>query len=280
MTTNIKLEENLTIPLSTSSKIFGLDSESVPVWVDPATIAQGGFKAWLDNHSDIVNYWWPDKSDVGLLAKSGTRCIDFNSLDVDITTSRDGVRVYAAESATNENLKFNARQDDQITVERSEIGIFYVDPLVVSGSQAKLMNCKSGGNYQGFLFWYANSSDNTWRIDANGYPYGTLPMTAIFGTDTPLSGWVMVHGKTTIDKIANTIDMEVTVSGATPLTGVLDGTKQISSGVFRINSVAYSSDTCAAGGIFPAFYAKSRVALTDLEADEIFAQFKSEYGIA
>ena len=275
-----KLEDAETVALSDATKIIGLDANGVPCWIDPASLAQGGFKAWLDNHSDIVNYWWPDKSDVGLLAKSGARCIDFNSLDVDITTSRDGVRVYAAEIATNQNLKFNARQDDQLTVERSEIGIFYVDPLVVSGSQAKLMNCVSGGNYQGFLFWYANSGANTWRIDAYGYPYGTSPMTAIFGTDTPLSGWVMVHGKTTIDRIANTIDMEVTVSGATPLSGVLDGTKQISSGVFRINSAAYLSETYAAGGIFPAFYAKSRVPLTEVEADDIFNRFKAGYGIA
>lgn len=279
-----KLEDAETVTLADATKIIGLDANGVPCWIDPASLAQGGFKAWLENHSDIVNYWWPDKSDVGLLAKSGRRCNDFNSTDTQLLVDKEGVGVYAAAVAAGENLSFPCIQNDQISVERSEIGIFYIDPSVSpsTGDRSELMYCASSANFQGFYVMYTNDAYSKWTIGSYCYPYNSVPTSASFGTDDLQSGWVMVHAKTTIDRANTTVRIEITVNGAT-LNGLArDGVGESTNvTAFRITpSQSGNAVTYADTSILPAFYAKSRVALTDLEADEIFARFKSEYSIA
>lgn len=279
-----KLEDAETVALSDATKIIGLDANGVPCWIDPASLAQGGFKAWLENHKDIVNYWWPDKSDVGLLAKSGRRCTDFNSTDTPILVDKEGVRVYAPVSTTSEDLFFPCFQNDQISVERSEIGIFYIDPNIspATGDRSQLMYCASSGNYQGMYVMYTNDAYSRWTIGSYCYPHNSMPISAQFGTDDLPVGWVMIHAKTTIDRDNTTVRLEITVSSAQLNGSARDGVGENTNvTVFRIMPTTTGiASTYAGSSILPAFYAKSRVALTDLEADEIFARFKAEYGIA
>ncbi|CCU70949.1 hypothetical protein [Thalassolituus oleivorans] len=278
-----KLEDAETVTLADATKIIGLDANGVPCWIDPSSLAQGGFKAWLDTHSDIVNYWWPDKSDVGYLAKSGRRCTDFNSTDTPILVEKEGVRVYAALNTTNENLIFQSLQTDQISVERSEIGIFYIDPAIspATDDRSELMYCASNGNFQGMFILHTNDQYSKWTIGSYCYPYNSVPVSAQFGTDDLLGGWVMVHAKTTMDRVNTTVRIEITVSNATQ-SGLRYGSGENTNvTAFRITPTTIGvASTYAGSAILPAFYAKSRVPLTEVEADDIFNRFKAGYGIA
>lgn len=287
MTTTIDLSNVPLVTLDQADMILAKNSADEYVWVDPANIAQNSgipFNQYLDHHPDIVAYWWPDQCDAGQLHKAALRCTDFNSLQVPILQQREGVRVYAAESATNENLRFSSTQTNQVTIERTEVAFVYVDPAFARSpyDSCQVHYCASSANYGGFRITYINDSNSVWDIAAAAYPYNSVSLTTSLGVDQLPAGWVAIYSTLTEDQAAESGTLIVSALGleAAPTAGGRDGHLTRPLSTFRISPTS-SGDaiTFAGAGVYPAFFCKSRVVLSEADVLDLFARFKTHYGI-
>lgn len=266
-----KLEDAETVALSDATKIFGLDTNGVPCWIDPVTVAQGSFAQWLLSNPDVLQFWYPDQFAVTRLYKvhadPSSHITGYQSLTEEV----DGVQAYAY----GNGLMFQNDKGILNSLNYAELAIIANTGWYEDGDGARVR--KNSGQYAtGLNLREVNSINGRYVIQGGACSGNGVSCEPQVYVDT-IDRWNVLAVSTMVSDL--TMTSTLMFNGVEVDTDVDTGTQAQIAINGRI-SQSYVGAIAAQGGLMPALHILFRRPITAVESAEIFARFKAAHSLA